>query len=169
MIVFNVFLLCYYHLPSCKRAWLIIYQTWIPFIQGCFLQNVVEIGPVVLKKKNSLKVVNTSSLCWYYRPLDKGMVLLLNKHESPSRIGAFSQVWLNLAHWISLFRKGVALQLDKFEFSLSNKYFFQLVEICSVVLENTIRVRGINYFSKGPTFFSRGDNSGIAITHWRQF
>ena len=26
-------------------------QTWIPFTQGCFVPNLVEIGPVVLEKK----------------------------------------------------------------------------------------------------------------------
>ena len=57
-------------------------------------------------------------------PLDKGVVLLLNKLESSSRKDALSKVWLKLAHWISLFWKDVALHLDKLEFPLSNKYFF---------------------------------------------
>ena len=37
-------------------------QTWIPFIQECFVPNFVEIGPVVLEK---------ISLFWYYPLLAK--------------------------------------------------------------------------------------------------
>ena len=38
-----------------KTLWVLIgssfEQTWIPFTQGCFVPSLVEIGPVVLKKK----------------------------------------------------------------------------------------------------------------------
>ena len=34
-----------------RRAGRSFEQTWIPFTQGCFVPSLVEIGPVVLKKK----------------------------------------------------------------------------------------------------------------------
>ena len=131
---FYEFSVCHYHSRLKKRGFLFD-QTWIAFIQECFVPNLLEIGPVVLEK-------NLPS--WYYLPLDNSLVLLLYKLESPWRRGALRQVWLKLAQWISLFYRGVALRWDKLEFPLSNKYLFQLVEICSVVLENTTTMKNNN-------------------------
>ena len=53
-------------------------QTWIPYIQGCIESSLVEIGPVVLQKKNFL----ISSMYFRYfelSPLGKGRALHLNK------------------------------------------------------------------------------------------
>ena len=38
-------------LSPLKRAGPLFQQNWIPFIQGCYVQNLVEIGSVVLEKK----------------------------------------------------------------------------------------------------------------------
>ena len=59
------------------------------------------------------------------------------KLESPSPKDALDQVWLKLAHWYLPYEGCVAFHLDKHEFPLSNKYLFQLLKICSVILEKT--------------------------------
>ena len=101
-------------------------------IKGCFVPNLVEIGPVVLKR-GFLNILNIILLFCYYLPLEKGMVLHLNKHKSPSSKDALGQVWMKLAQWFwrrrflnilnrnLLFyyyvplKKGVALHLTKLE------------------------------------------------------
>ena len=100
---FYVFSLCHYHLPLKNVCGLLVDQTWIPFIQGCFVPNLVEICPVVLEKKIFLKVINTFSLCWYYLPLNKVVILFFQINFKLLYIGV---VWLRLVHWISLFCKG---------------------------------------------------------------
>ena len=67
-------------------------KTWIPFTQGCFVPNLVEIGLVVLEKK-IFKFVNVFWLFRNYLPLEKGGTLYLNK------LDALCQVWLKLAQW----------------------------------------------------------------------
>ena len=47
----DVFLLFRNYLPLEKGEDPSFVQTWIPFTYGCFLQSLVEIGPVVLEKK----------------------------------------------------------------------------------------------------------------------
>ena len=73
-------------------------QTWIHIITGCFVSNLVKIGPVVLEKK-ILKFVNVFSLFSNYLPLEKGGALHLNKTEFPSPKIALCQVGLKLAQW----------------------------------------------------------------------
>ena len=63
------------------------------------MQGWVEIGPVVLEEKIS-KFVNVFSLFRYYLPLEKGVVLYINKLERTSPKNILSQVWLKLAQWI---------------------------------------------------------------------
>ena len=45
---FYEFSVCHFHLPFKKRG-LLFDQTWIHFIQGCSVPNLVEIGPVEKK------------------------------------------------------------------------------------------------------------------------
>ena len=73
-------------------------QTLIPFTQGCFVPGLVEIGPVVLKKKIS-KYFHVILLFHFYLPFKKGVALHLNKLESPPPKDALCQVWLKLAQW----------------------------------------------------------------------
>ena len=104
---FYVFSLCHYHLPFKNVCGLLVDQTWIPHIQGCFVPHLVEICPVVLEKNIFLKVINTFSLCWYYLTLNKVMILFFsNKLLSPLHRSPLIQVWLRLVYWISLFWKG---------------------------------------------------------------
>ena len=63
------------------------------------MASLVEIGPVVLKKKIFLNFVNVFSQFHYYLPLEKGGALHLNKLESPSPKDALCKIWLKLAHW----------------------------------------------------------------------
>ena len=95
--------------------------------------KLVEIGPMVLKKK-IFKFRQCISLFRNYLPLEKGWALHLNKLESPSPKDALCQVWLKLAQWFwrrnffnflnvfSLFRNylplvnGGALHLNKLAF-----------------------------------------------------
>ena len=75
-------------------------ETWIPFIQGCFVPSLVEIGPVVLEKiEDFFNFVNVFSLFRNYLSLKKDGTLHLNKLESPSPKDALCQVWLKLAQW----------------------------------------------------------------------
>ena len=50
-------------------------------------------------RRRLLNSVNIFSIFCYYLPLEKGMVLHLNKLESTSPKDALYQVWLKLAHW----------------------------------------------------------------------
>ena len=104
-----ILLYCYY--LTCKKT-----ITWFPFMQE-FLSN----------------FVNASSLSWNYLPMEKGMVLHLNKLEFPLPKDALCQVWLKLAKWfrrrrffnfVNVFslllnylplEKGGALHLNKLE------------------------------------------------------
>ena len=56
-------------------------QTWIPFTQGCFVPSLVEIGPMVLKKKIFL----ISSMHFRYF-----VIIPLGKWRGPS----FEQTWI---------------------------------------------------------------------------
>ena len=56
-------------------------KPWVPFIQGCFVPNLMETGPVVLKK--ILKVGKCISIILILSPLEKNTFLLLNKVEFP--------------------------------------------------------------------------------------
>ena len=86
-------------------------------------------------RRRFLNFINVFSLFRNYLPLEKGVTLLLNKVEFPSPKDALCQVWLKLAQWfwrrrflkvVNLFLKfpnylpfgkGVALHLNKLEFS----------------------------------------------------
>ena len=54
-------------------------QTWFPFTQGCFVQSLVEICPLVLEKKIFFNFVNVLSLFRNFLPLEKGRGLHLYK------------------------------------------------------------------------------------------
>ena len=52
---------CYFVIISpWKGAGPFIWSTWIPFTQRCFVSSLVEIGPVVLKKKMKMWKVNNN-------------------------------------------------------------------------------------------------------------
>ena len=68
---------------------------WIYFTQG-FVLSLVKIGPVVLEKREISSIYFDSC---YYLLLEKGVILHLNKHKSPSPTDASHQVWLKLAQW----------------------------------------------------------------------
>ena len=67
-------------------------QTWIPFIKGCFVRNLIEICPAVLENF-IFNFVNVFTLFRKYLPLQKGGAHYLNKLESPSPKDALCQVW----------------------------------------------------------------------------
>ena len=46
----SVYFWCLIFISPCKRGCPSFEQTWINFPQGCFVQSLVEIGPVVLEK-----------------------------------------------------------------------------------------------------------------------
>ena len=73
-------------------------NTWIPFTQGCFVPSMVEIGPLVLKRR-FLKFVNVFSLYCNYLPLEEGKVLQLKNLESHSPKDTLCQVLLKLVKW----------------------------------------------------------------------
>ena len=52
-------------------------------MQECFVSSLVETGPVVLEKKGFFNFVNVFSLFRNHLPLEKGVVLHLNKPEFP--------------------------------------------------------------------------------------
>ena len=64
-------------IPSWKRAWSFI---WKWNFNPQHLTSLVEICPVVLRKK-SFKVVNVFSLCCNYLPFEESVVLLLKKKK----------------------------------------------------------------------------------------
>ena len=68
-------------------------KIWIPSTQGCFMPNLVEIGPVDLKR-GFLNIFNIILLFCVYLPFEKGMALHLNKIESPPVMDVLCQVWL---------------------------------------------------------------------------
>ena len=71
-------------------------QTWISFIQECFVQSLTETGSLEEDFSNFNIIF---SLFHYYLPLEKAMVLYLNKLEFPPPKDALCQVWLKLAQW----------------------------------------------------------------------
>ena len=97
------------------------------------MPSLVEIGTVVLEKKEFQNFINVFSPFRNYLPSEKGGALHLIKLESPLPKDALCQVWLKLARWFwrrrffksvnvfSLFRnylpleKGGALPLNKLE------------------------------------------------------
>ena len=69
---------CYFNiLCTCKRAWPLLEQTWIPFNSVCFVPSLVEISPVVLEKK-------IFKFFQYIFAISLKRVWLLNKFEFPS-------------------------------------------------------------------------------------
>ena len=54
-------------------------QTWVLITQGCFVPNLIDIGPLVLEKKIFLNFINVFSLFCKYLPLEKEVALYLNK------------------------------------------------------------------------------------------
>ena len=63
------------------------------FTQDYFVQSLVKIGPVVLKKI-LFEFVNIVSQLWNYLPLKKDGVLHLKKFESPTPYNDWCKVWL---------------------------------------------------------------------------
>ena len=61
-------------------------QTWIPFTKGCFLPNLVEIGPAVLEKKIFKFRQCILTISWS-SPLGKGLGL------------SFEQTWFLITQW----------------------------------------------------------------------
>ena len=59
------------------------------------MPNLVEIGPVVLKR-GFLNIFNIILLFRFYLPFEKGMALHYNKLESPPLKNVLCQVWLKL-------------------------------------------------------------------------
>ena len=66
-------------------------KIWIPSTQGCFVPNLVEIGPVVLKRE-FLNIFNIILLFCFYPLSEKGFALHLNKPESPPTKDVLCQV-----------------------------------------------------------------------------
>mgnify|MGYP003691677181 CR=1 FL=1 len=121
---------------------------------------------IFLKNNISLTWHSLVSLFCYYPPLKEDLTLHFNIFESPLYKDTLCQVWLKLAKWflrrrffkdINVFslcgyclplKKGMALNLNKFEFPLSIKqeYFVScLVEIGPAVLEKIFK--SCQYFS----------------------
>ena len=68
------------------------------------MPSLVEIGSVVLENITlQFNLLNVFLQYCYYLPLEKGVVLQLNKLKVPSPKEALCKVWLKLAQW--LFRK----------------------------------------------------------------
>ena len=72
-------------------------QTWIPFTQGCFVPNLVEIGSAV--QENILKFRQCIFAISLISPLGKGLALHLYKLQSSSPKEELYSVWLKLAQW----------------------------------------------------------------------
>ena len=71
--------------PLGKRHGSSLEQTWILFIQGCFVPSLVKIGPVILEKI-VFNFVNVSSLFRYYQPFE--------------RMGPFNwKTWISFTKW----------------------------------------------------------------------
>ena len=89
----------YFLLPPLEKGQgLSFEQTWISFIQECFVPSLVEIGLVVLEEF-FFYFVNEFPIFHYYFPLENGQVLHLKKLESCWPKHALCQVWLKLAPW----------------------------------------------------------------------
>ena len=91
-----------------------------------------------------LNSINVFSLFRIYLPLERGMALHLNKPEYPSPKNALCQVWLKLAllflrrrflNFVNVFslfcnhpslERGMALHLNKIEFTLSKDALYQV-------------------------------------------
>ena len=84
----NVFSLFRYYPPLEKGVALRSKKHESPSHKDAFCQVLVEIGPVVLRRR-FLRFVNVFSLFLNNLPLEKGVVLHLNKFESPSTQGRF--------------------------------------------------------------------------------
>jgi hypothetical protein len=76
-----------------------IEQTLIPFIQGWFVQSVIEIGWLVLEKIFKNSIFFFFSLFCYYLLLEKGILLHFKKLPSPSPKDDLCKVCLKLAQW----------------------------------------------------------------------
>ena len=137
-----------------KLTWPFIWINLSPFIPGCFVPSLDEIGPVVLEE-NILKFLilrivkklfrNVFLLFHYYTPLEMGIALQLSKLESPSPRDAFCQFkfnwnWpigsggknFNFINVLSLFRYYlpleicVALHLNELKYSSHKNVLFQV-------------------------------------------
>ena len=116
----------------------LLYQNWLvlhlmPFTQGCFAPNLVEIGPVVLEKK-IINFVNVFVLLGNYLPLEKwgGSFIWTNLNPLYPRMNCakfgwnwpsgsdwevfliFVNVFLLFAYYLPL-EKGEAFHLKKLE------------------------------------------------------
>ena len=67
-------------ITSWKRAWSFIWKNFTPFIQGCFLPSLAEIGPVLLRR--FLNIVYAFLVFCYY--LENSVAFQLNRLEFPS-------------------------------------------------------------------------------------
>ena len=131
-----------------KKPSHIIEETWIPLIASCknvLCQVWLKFAQWFLRRR-FLNVINAFSLFRNYLPLEKGVILHLNKLEFPSPKDALCQVWLKLVKrfysWRFLnfpFDKGVALYVNKLEFPSPKKCFvLNFVEIGSLFPEKKI-------------------------------
>ena len=82
------------HLHNFMRIECILFdQTWIPFTQGCFVQSLIETGPVAPKKR----IFKISSM--YFRYVGKGHGPSFQLIWIPLLKEALFQVWLKLDQW----------------------------------------------------------------------
>ena len=65
-----------------RIKWFFFEQNWIPFTEGCFVPSLVEIDPVLMRRR-FFNFVNVFLLFHNYLPLEEGGALHLNKFESP--------------------------------------------------------------------------------------
>ena len=102
--ILHLFLLFCFYLPLRVRCGPLFVKIWIPSTQGCFVPNLVEIGPVVLKR-GFFNIFNIILLFRFYLPFEKDVAYHLNKFESPPSKGALCQIWLKLIKliWIQIF------------------------------------------------------------------
>ena len=80
-----------------RIEWSFICKTLSPFTQGCFVQSLVDIGPVVLENLFEFR-----QFISHYLPLENGMTLLLNKLRSPLTKDDLRQFWLKLAIFVKV-------------------------------------------------------------------
>ena len=79
-----------------RIEWSLFVYCWIPFTEGCFVPNLVEIGPVSLVKKFFLNFLNEFSLFHNYLPLEMGVAFIwtnLNLHYSNMLCAKYGWNW----------------------------------------------------------------------------
>ena len=157
---FEIFSIYFYYFalsPLEEGCGSLFVKIWIPSTQGYLVPNLVEIGPVVLKRE-FLNIFNIILIFRFYLPFEKDGAFHLNKLQFPSPKDALCQVWLKLAQcfWRGRFfnifniilhfryhfplEKGKALHLNKLESLHPRMLCANLVETCPVVLEKKSKI-----------------------------